>query len=86
LRVVDILDQNRNGNNRVNAMENRIEHVWVNTLPRYVILSFTYNLNTSMRQSAPQQDGVGRPGERRFQHPGGGGRPGGQQVIIHQIQ
>ncbi|MCL2412927.1 MAG: TonB-dependent receptor [Bacteroidales bacterium] len=32
LRVVDILDQNRNGNNRVNATENRIEHIWVNTL------------------------------------------------------
>ncbi|MCL2414355.1 MAG: TonB-dependent receptor [Bacteroidales bacterium] len=84
LRVVDILDQNRNGNNRINATENRIEHIWVNTLPRYVIVSFTYNLNTSMRQNAPQQDGVRGPGQRHFQHPGGG-RPGGQQVVIHQV-
>ncbi|MCL2416967.1 MAG: TonB-dependent receptor [Bacteroidales bacterium] len=85
LRVVDILDQNRNGNNRLNATENRVEHIWVNTLPRYVIVSFTYNINTSLRQSAPQQDGVRGTGDRRIQMPPGhGGRPGGQQVIIHQ--
>ncbi|MCL2412926.1 MAG: hypothetical protein FWC98_02190 [Bacteroidales bacterium] len=47
-----------------------------------MILSFTYNLNTSMRQNAPQQDGVRGPGGggQRFQ-----GHPGGP-VIIRQTQ
>jgi len=79
LRISDILNDNKSI--RRNATENRIEDIRFNTLPRYVILSFTYNLNSSLRQNAPQQDGVGRPGEQRWQHPGGGAP---QMRIIHQ--
>jgi hypothetical protein len=83
LRVADIL--NGNQSIRRNATENRIEDIWINTLPRYVILSFTYNLNSSLRQSAPQQDGVRRSGDHHFQMPPGGGRPGGGGVRVHPV-
>jgi hypothetical protein len=84
LRVADILNDNKSI--RRNATENRIEDIRFNTLPRYVIVSFTYNLNSSLRQNAPQQDGVSRPGEHQWQHPGGGRPGGGGPVIIRQVQ
>ncbi len=83
IRIADILNDNKN--TQRNATASYIEDITYNTLPRYVMLSFTYNLNTAKSQDAPQQDGV-RGGGRRWQGPppGGGGSRGGRPVIIMQ--
>jgi hypothetical protein len=80
-RVVDMLNQNKN--TQRNVSETSIEDITYNTLQRYFLVAFTYNLNSSLRGKAPQQDGVGNP-ERPWERPGGG-RPGGSgmRVIQH---
>jgi hypothetical protein len=80
-RIVDILNDNKN--TQRNVSETYIEDItYTNTLRRYFLLAFTYNLNTALRRDAPQQDGIRQPGggQRQFQQGGGGGggrRPGG---------
>jgi hypothetical protein len=74
LRVVDMLNDNRNTIRNVSEMS--IEDITYNTLRRYFLVAFTYNLNTALRRNAPNADGVSDP-SRPWQHPGGGGRPGG---------
>ncbi|MCL2028653.1 MAG: TonB-dependent receptor [Bacteroidales bacterium] len=73
LRVMDILNQNKN--TQRNVSETFIEDVtYHNTLQRYFLVAFTYNLNTALRSSAPQQQNARNP-ERRWE---GGGRPPGE--------
>lgn len=78
MRIVDILNDNKN--TQRNTAESYIEDITYNTLQRYVMLSFTYNLNSSKRKDAPEQEGVHGPGQFRMRRvgttpPTGGGRP-----------
>ncbi|MDR2908216.1 MAG: outer membrane beta-barrel family protein, partial [Bacteroidales bacterium] len=66
LRINDIL--NDNNNTRRTTAESYIEDITYNTVPRYMILSFTYNLNSNKGADAPQQNGVG---VRRWHGPHG---------------